>query len=307
MDGNLRYAMRYGVKRVELTQADYELVKTARANLIVAMGIEEKYDIVLQNYLDYERALLTLTLEKMLVRGMDWSSFMDDRQLINWKLFNLLAAARLYCDQVKHNVVSIYGKGSAQFEGICQRFAQEYDGSLAYRVMEKLRNHVQHRSLPVHGVSYPARVRKGRAVRFTVEAFLDLEDLRAEGKFSPSVLEEIESRRGKNPNVTPFVREYAEALGRIHGWVRATIDGDLKGWSDAVIAIVERAQGALGRAKTTWVRVTAEAADGKVAESWIVNELVPERLSAFARRNVLLPNLSARYVSGRHKRKWDQN
>src|SRR5947208_13497242 len=84
---------------LEITPDEFRQIKTAKLIAMTALAIEEKFEILVENYSEYERTLLDLTLGKMIRMNFDAVSFAADRQLINRRIANLLMAARLYIDQ----------------------------------------------------------------------------------------------------------------------------------------------------------------------------------------------------------------
>src|SRR5437879_11060442 len=56
----------FGADPVPLTASDFETIRAAKRTLLVAMGVEEKLDIALENHADVERHLLELALEASL-------------------------------------------------------------------------------------------------------------------------------------------------------------------------------------------------------------------------------------------------
>ena len=48
---------------VEISPAEFNSLETAKDNLFTVIGVEEKFDMLLRNYVEYERTLLTLALE----------------------------------------------------------------------------------------------------------------------------------------------------------------------------------------------------------------------------------------------------
>src|SRR6266849_1778491 len=121
---------------VDISAQEFELVKTAKHNLFVLLGVEEKFNLVIGNYLEYEQELLNLALVHMASHNPTWSSFHDAKALINRRLANLLTVSRLYIDQVKHDISSIYGKNASTTIQVRQAFSEQYDRLFGYRVME---------------------------------------------------------------------------------------------------------------------------------------------------------------------------
>ena len=73
----------------------------------------------------------------------------------------------------------------------------EYDKSVGYRIMEALRNYIQHRGEATKGISYPSQIEwreEGDPLwNFRLDLMLDMEALRRDKRFKRSVLQEIES------------------------------------------------------------------------------------------------------------------
>jgi hypothetical protein len=94
---------------IAITAEDFRDIKKAKTNLMIALGIEEKFALLVENYTDYERTLLDLSLKNMIQQGWLWNSFMDDMQMVNRRIANLLMPATLYVDQISHDISCIFG------------------------------------------------------------------------------------------------------------------------------------------------------------------------------------------------------
>ncbi len=129
---------------LDISSEEFESVKEARRRLFILVGVEEKFDMLVQNYLEYERELLTLALEYMVSRSPQLSTLHEARSLINRRLANLLTMGRLYTDQIERDVSSLFGGDAARESWIKQSFHTQYDSLLGYRVLETIRNSMQH-------------------------------------------------------------------------------------------------------------------------------------------------------------------
>lgn len=107
-------------KSVEITANEYARIVAALNRIYLAADIEEKLDLLLENYFEYERDVLELALRDNLFRGLDYSRERGETQLVNRRTVNLLAAARLYIDQLKH--------AASQYFASDQGRKQEVDG-----------------------------------------------------------------------------------------------------------------------------------------------------------------------------------
>jgi hypothetical protein len=96
----MRYIIRKAVlaptPEVEISPEEYSLLGKARGALSAALAIEEKYEILIGNYLALETRLLQIAATNAVRRTLSYSEFFDTRSALNIDLVNLLTAARLY-------------------------------------------------------------------------------------------------------------------------------------------------------------------------------------------------------------------
>lgn len=111
------------------------------------MAIEEKYELIISNYLELEKDSLSISSSNMLRRSYNYSDFFDVRSTFNRRIVNLLTSTKLYLDQIYQHV-KVCNLDLANI--IKQKTNKEYDSVFEYRFMEALRNHVQHHGLAVH-------------------------------------------------------------------------------------------------------------------------------------------------------------
>jgi hypothetical protein len=298
--------MRYGITKlvggfsgfIELSEEEFEATKTAKNSLLQILFIEEKFDLVLQNYLEYEAELLNSAARNMLFREESNSWIHSERNLISRRIVNLLTTGRLYLDQSIHHVKSVYTGDSEKLDRIRKERSIQYDSRLGYRVLEALRNYVQHRGFPIQAISFPT-VRVEREVEsrilFTLVPYILVNALEDDGKFKRSVLEELKTK-GEKIDIRPLVRQYIAGLGEVHDKTRELLEGDRQAWEEVIRAKIKRFEAAYGSASST-IAVVAESEEGRVIERELVFTDIIERRKAFERRNRLLDSLSLRFVT----------
>ncbi|XHX80549.1 MAG: hypothetical protein RBJ76_11655 [Stenomitos frigidus ULC029] len=239
---------------VEISNEHFELIKLTRSRLFEALSIEDKLNLVLENYAEFEQEMFNCSVKKMLFSTNAWSpdawsSFIDDIHMVNRRIINLLTTCRLYIDQTSHNICSIYGANSDQETAIKKRKSQEYDSDCpAYRVMEAMRNYVQHRELPIRRLSHNwQRIENGLEVlaKRTIELSIDIETLSEDKKFKRAVLAELQDL-GESVEFTPLLRQYLESIGRIHLKMREILSPDLPQWEEIIQRPITRYQEATG-------------------------------------------------------------
>jgi len=304
--------MRFGITRlhpkadsfIELTAESFALAKSSKAGFMALREIEEKLDILLENYAEYERELLSLTLQRSLFFDPSWSSVVSDIHLVNRRLANLLTTGRLYVDQVRHEIKAVYGAESLATKALREGLQYEYSRSLGYRVMEELRNYIQHRALPVWRIDYPNKTmlsdsiegeRRITAIRWAVTPSLSVDALRGDRKIKRSVLDELASI-GEYVPVTPLVRQYVEGIGRFHEKLREVTSKDLAEWKGQMEHIIEQGRQCFHK-DLIGVSLVAEDRPGNFIESEQVFDDLLKRHAFLARKNLILKGISIQFVT----------
>lgn len=232
-----------GSYSISITEKELVKAQKCKKRLLKALGIEEKFNIVLENYLEYEKELLDVTLRKAI--SFDMSDSRDIIHSMNRRLVNLLSTCRMYLDQVPQDIGSLLGQDSVVRESFQDQRSEEYDSRLGYRVMEALRNYVQHRGLPVHLISYksswidPESDEDSRHRRQRTIIKINVDRLEEDKEFKKSVVEESRSI-GSQVNLKPLVREYITGLMEAHQVIRKELEQHLNKWDKAVLDLVER-------------------------------------------------------------------
>lgn len=138
---------------LRIPEAVFGRIASARDRSIRALEIEENLDMLLHNYVDFEHELLQISLRNALFSVGDWSEFRSVIQDLNRRMVNLLSTARLYLDHLRHRSAPLLKCASADSGAVEAIISHEYEARRGYRVMEALRNHVQHRGLPLHSIT----------------------------------------------------------------------------------------------------------------------------------------------------------
>lgn len=239
-----RYCLGRGVigesNFVDISAEEFARAKEAKDNLFTLLGVEEKLDMLLENYAEYEQTLLNLALGHAIGHPLDWDSFRDGLFLMNRRLSNVLAVCRQYVDQVQHDFSSIYGSDGEMKDRLKGIFGDQYDRLLGYRVMDALRNYTQHRAFPVTMLSYPTAWDKERLhLHFRTKAAIRLEDVR-DDKFSSRVREELRALGGDSFDLTRFLREYVEGFCHAHTKIRELTQSEAERWGETIRATLQR-------------------------------------------------------------------
>ncbi|WP_321477382.1 hypothetical protein [uncultured Paludibaculum sp.] len=281
----------------EISSAEFDAIKCARAVLQAALRTEEKFDLAIDNYAEYEREMMNLAIHKMLHQDFQWSTGADGRYLIARRLANVLTVSRSYTDQLSQEGRIILGQDAKS--AISLVFSQQYERSIGYRVMVALRNHLQHCGFPID-LSFPfAWEGEGRtSMRIGITPTLNLRELDV-GTFKSTVYKEllaIEKDRKKS-NINLLLREYIEGLNRVHIYFRESIAVPVESARSEFERVIQFGRERLGPNIGSLAAI-ALGDDGSETEVLGIFGEISDRRALLVRRNPALPTLSRWYVTG---------
>jgi len=218
----LRKAVLGKVPEIEITAEEYTELEKAHNILSNALAIEEKYEILITNYLDFEKQILDTSTDYMVREHLDYSDFFAVRLGLNIRLVNLLTAARLYVDQLNQNVRECVPNIDDAKEIVKNFFSKEYDGNKNYRFMEALRNYVQHRGIPVHWTQQGFRwtsLEEDSFLEYAMELASQRSYLEEDREFKKEVLAEFDEKI----DLKEATRSYIESISNVHESARGLI------------------------------------------------------------------------------------
>jgi hypothetical protein len=263
--------MRYTMKRrvlgapdfLDISEEAFQQCQSAYTNLLNVLNIEVTFDLLLENYAEFERDCLGLSHRFLLFRQHGES--LAPRREINRRMANLLSSARLYIEQVPEDLDTMYSsrkrlgqrpakrwryidsKPAKDFINDCNRQRAPF----AYCAMHALRNYAQHWGTPVHDASYHLvrdNIASGSPYRMELRLFVHVDRLMLDPLFDQGVLRKL--RRDANRygcvELTPWVSEYMEKLCAVHESLRARLAADVATWDQTIMAACNQARAAFG-------------------------------------------------------------
>lgn len=291
---------------LNLQKVDFNKYLHARNVILMAISIEEAFDVLIDNYLEFESTLLQST-NQYLIRFIDaHETFQSERRLFNRRLINLLTTSRAYLDQTGHQFSNNFGESSPQYISFNEKGNSEYDAHLGYRVMEALRNHVQHFGWPIHSVLYSAQLigdlSNAKSISnakslYVIHLFMKTKYLEENNKFNKKMLIELKSIEKKDGiDLKLMIREYMEGLADIHIEVRALLQETIRKSKEEFSAAIRRFQKRFPKVDPYGLELVAEDNGNIVTNVSILKELV-DSLTILEKKNKNLVKLSKRYVT----------
>lgn len=211
-------------KRILISEDEFFVLKQARGTLSEALDFEQRYELLVGNFILMEQAYTEMSLRSTVERAWDYPTLAKVLQESNRHLANIMTAARSYIDQVVQDF-KLLGLAPSFEESAKALLSRQYDESLEYRFMEALRNHTQHYSFPA--TSFNGNEQSDGAndwverLRVTAKR----EELFDNKKFKRRFLEDL-------PEVIDLrlmSREYVRRLGKVHVSLRDLVHADVQG------------------------------------------------------------------------------
>ena len=286
---------------LEISEQTYATIMAARYGLLEVLYIEEKFDLLIEDYLEFETDLLDIAMEQMVRWRHHYLDFQMHRSRINLRVINLLSACKMYLDHSAHHLNNLFNKDDARLIGIIQERSNQYDMHLGYRAMEALRNHVQHRGYPIHATRYNSKmldVEKRDKFLYSLTPLLDTATLEEDDKFNKKVLGELKML-GEAIDIKPLLRQYVESLGHIHQMVRTAIGPLAEDWGNTIQGTIQKFSDTFeSKEPLNGIRavISTDATSFKDG-IWISQNIIKYRQELEGKTPNLV-NLSKRYVTG---------
>ncbi|PSW10332.1 hypothetical protein C9J01_19180 [Photobacterium rosenbergii] len=208
---------------LKIEEQEFDKIKHSREVLLSAKAIEEKYDLLVSNFFDLEKEILSQVAQQMIFEQDSYQHFYEIESVLNRRVVNLLTSTKLYYDQLEKHVRTCmknekeFGKEAKGY------FSYEYDTYFEYRFMEALRNHVQHYGLAVHSLSLPSKwIGDGEKKEMInqLKIFSTKEQLSQNKDFKKVVFREMPEK----VELIKAIRIYVGCFSHVHKRVRDLIE-----------------------------------------------------------------------------------
>ncbi len=277
----------------ELNEQEFNELSEKRTLLLQYVEAQETYRAVLDNHSELEIALLSIAQEAIHLGHISHSRAMYQRLLLDRRYANLLSICRMYLN---------YAAALACTLGSEERFRtatnSAYDSSLGYRVMEALRNYVQHRGFPLSAISHNFRAKEGSGegpIEVCVIPGLALERLKSDANFKQAVFSEIEAL-GDKADLRIWGREYVDGITRCHLVLLSDIEPKVDDAISAQKLACTRFSGR-GAQPGTIVRYEQRDDDNKVIKQMALSTEFTEHIQLLRLENRCRDSNAKKYVT----------
>lgn len=280
-------------EEIEIEEDEWRRLVATKRGLVVLVGLEEKFGMLMENWREFEQELLNQALRASMYGDLGFDHAQDIVYTAARRLSNVLASARSYIDQAKHDVASLRDDSETQ-DAVNRHFAQQYDLRLGYRVMEAVRNYALHRSVPLQAISLKHHSLRGRGVVTAAVPVLHLSELRSDRDFKKVVLDELASK-GEAHQVAPLLRDYVEGIATAHDSIMLMFDDHCQEWDSTLEAAIARWKSAHGENVGGLVALQ-EDDDGRAFSEDLYDDLIARR-KRLQRRKRRAKRLTRSFVS----------
>jgi hypothetical protein len=286
---------------VRITKQIYDSVKPSKQGIHEIISIEEKFDLMMENYVELETTLLSLGMSHLAFTTFEYNEMLSSRNLISRRIVNLLSSVRLYRDALPQHVNNIFGARHVVAKQLSSAMKDASSLPMPYRMMEAIRNYTQHQELPIEGISFNTHSERDEATRTMKRlAYRVIPKLNAT---------EVSKRRGLSadvrialaaagPSIDPIqiIREAIEHIGTVHENFRKSIESQEKEWDNHLRNLLLKYIKRDKEKRPYGVAVGFLRSNGTISnEEYIVQDVLDYR--KFLRlKNNTSANLSKRYV-----------
>ena len=298
---------------INISSGEFDSIRRALLGLHQALGLEEKFDIVMEDYAELEAELLKGAALNIYFSDPSWNSKASFQEKLNRLLLHLLSSVRMYRDHSRSNFSEIFGRSSQERQDLIESEKKECRDIFAYRVLEQLRNYSQHRNLPIDNIQYKYLRLDSALSTHTIELVIDINRLEDDRDFKEILKEWKESEQewkksvmeipGKNYfPLKPLIRDYISSVSRIHRHVRESLKPKIEEWETTVEFAVAKVRESFGEDEiplSEIARINLE--DGQhrdvIERHFLAVDEIIKRRKRLERKNGQLHNMSLNRIS----------
>lgn len=224
---------------VHINEAEYNDIKSAKEFLEKYLEIEKAFHILMKNYEDFEKTSFSITMDRMLRQTVNHIDIHMSIIETNRMMINLMTACRAYFDQTSANLSKGLGETGFSKDNFNTLRNEEYDNFLEYRVLEALRNYVQHRGMPIQRFSMPGERSRIGDLEFGIEFSLNTKILLQSKSFKNTVAQEI-NNIGDYYELKLATRVYIARINHIHHAIRNKLSEEFDSKTNLIRTTIQR-------------------------------------------------------------------
>jgi hypothetical protein len=280
---------------IEINKEIYQDLQRAKEYLLSHFQFEEKFDIILENFKDFEHERYSSSIDDQLFSGQTTPIMFSRRRNLIRRLMNVLTSIKLYLD-----VILSLEKEKDHYDEIKNFISGQYDGNFNYRLMEALRNHIQHRGVPISASQNSSVIRKSDKSfhRTNTGIYLEITDLISDPKLKASLRDELEAITTDRIELNRSLSEYIGCISRIHNYWRSLNKQRLDNSIVLYLHYFDQYRNMTkDKMKNIYLSISIYEEEIIPAEYFDISDTIIENIEYLAHKNFNVDNLSTRFVS----------
>lgn len=217
--------------RLDINEEELEAIKYANSIVSNILSVEQKYEIMILNYEEFEKTLLLMSLKETL-RNTDYDNSDEFLMIICKSVANIILSIKIYVEQLKNRHLKKMIITSDLSSSIQSLLKSEITTSTEYRFIHKMRDYILHYDLPLNSVVVDSEFANSKTTRErrlgkVVIPYLHQEILLKDKKLKKEVLTSLSDSKGKIDLRIP-IRKIISRISSFHIRLRVITDDALK-------------------------------------------------------------------------------
>lgn len=221
----------------DIDENTYNALSQSKEILFEARSKENIYNIILMNYYEFEKELFEISLNNKIFKP-DYQDFNNYISKTEQRILNLLSSITLYLDSFKDDCqntpkYSLHVKG--EFQTIFKYVEESRKNNQKIKIMQFLRNHIQHNGLLVEHFSLNGVTLSDKLREHTFIFHINKNNIKA-NFFKIDNFSDIE----ENIDLKIYIRENIDFISSVHNQFRQTTNDKVKNARDCFEDILNK-------------------------------------------------------------------
>lgn len=190
--------------------------------LLNVCNIENHYDILINNYSEFEKCISGILINNFLAFGFDILEFSKNEREVIRLINNLLSSCRLFLD---NNLKILSDINEEAYIKYVQKTNDLYDNNVEYRLLEYLRNELQHSIAPI-SIEFSKKFAKTKndKAKESINIILDVDYLlTTNSHYIKKVKKDLKDFKKDKIVINDFIRKYIYLIGILLNEIRSII------------------------------------------------------------------------------------
>lgn len=289
----------------KISEKDWNRVRNSKKLIDQLSYIEQKYDLVISNYLSFEKELLEHTLNFEIRRGKDHISEMVELSTIVREALNLIISISSFYEQTEKRHLKSLEQLNEKLNSLIERFRDLRQLHIELQFIINLRNYSAHRDIPIHSVTLGesawerGNTKEDDRLAHSIVPYISLDRLYKDRKFNKSVLAKISTDNHDNVDIRYPIRKSIGLLSNFIVELREQLWNDVESAKSIFKEFIDKFQNTVN-STADFCKVYHEK-DGQIIKEYFLDFDQFKSIEFYSNRNPGQGLLEKRYIHNRIK------